>query len=122
LANPMWNQGDFKELDYDADEFGRFPSEGGYPGGNADWGWLQHILASLTPDGRAAVVLDTGAASRGSGNAGRDKEKEIRQWFVEQDVIEAVLLLPEDLFYNTPAAGIVMFLNRAKPKERQGAL
>jgi type I restriction enzyme M protein len=119
VANPMWNQSGFTENDYDADELGRFPTDGGYPGGNADWGWLQHILASLKPTGRAAVVLDTGAASRGSGNANRDKEKGIREWFIEQDVIEAVLLLPEDLFYNTPAAGIVMFLNRAKAKDRR---
>lgn len=65
------------------------------------------------------MVLDTGAASRGSGNTNRDKEKVIRQWFVEQDVIEAALLLPEHLFYNTPAAGIVMFLNRSKPEEHK---
>ena len=118
VANPMWNQSEFKEKDYDADELGRFPKEGGYPGGNADWGWLQHMLASLKPDGRAAIVLDTGAASRGSGNVNRDKEKAVRRWFVEQDVVEGVLLLPENLFYNTPAAGIITFLNRSKPSER----
>jgi len=119
VANPMWNQSEFREADYDADELGRFPKEGGYPGGNADWGWLQHMLASLKPTGQAAVVLDTGAASRGSGNANRDKEQAIRQWFVEQDVIQAVLLLPENLFYNTPAAGIVLFLSRSKPVEHK---
>ena len=119
VANPMWNQSEFKERDYDNDELDRFPRDAGYPGGNADWGWIQHILASLKPSGRAAVVLDTGAASRGSGNVNRDKEKAVRQWFVEQDLIEAVLLLPEDLFYNTPAAGIVLFLNRSKSADRQ---
>ena len=65
----MWNQTEFKEKDYDADELDRFPKDAGYPGGNADWGWVQHILASLKPKGRAAIVLDTGAASRGSGKA-----------------------------------------------------
>ena len=76
--------------------------------------------ASLNATGRAAVVLDTGAASRGSGNAGTNKEKTVRQWFVEHDLIESVLYLPENLFYNTTAPGIVLFLNKAKPKAQQG--
>ena len=120
VANPMWNQTEFKEKDYDADELDRFPKGAGYPGGKADWGWMQHILASLKPQGRAAIVLDTGAASRGSGNANNNKEKEVRRWFVEQDLIEGVVYLPENLFYNTSAPGILVFLNKAKPKERQG--
>jgi type I restriction enzyme M protein len=122
VANPMWNQTEFKEKDYDADELDRFPKGAGYPGGKADWGWMQHILASLKPTGRGAVVLDTGAASRGSGNANTNKENDVRRWFVEQDVIEGVLYLPENLFYNTPAPGIIIVLNRAKPKEQQGKL
>jgi len=76
--------------------------------------------ASLNGTGRAAIVLDTGAASRGSGNAGTNKEKTVRQWFVDHDIIESVLYLPENLFYNTTAPGIVLFLNRAKPIDRQG--
>ena len=122
VANPMWNQDWFTEADYDADELGRFPAGAGFPGkSSADWGWVQHMHASLNDKGRAAVVLDTGAASRGSGNAGTNKEKTVRQWFVDHDLIESVLCLPENLFYNTTAPGIVLFLNRAKPKSRQGA-
>ena len=120
VANPMWNQTEFKEKDYDADELDRFPKGAGFPGSKADWGWMQHILASLKPGGRAAVVLDTGAASRGSGNANTNKEKEVRKWFVEQDLIEGVLYLPENLFYNTTAPGIVIVLNKAKSKAQQG--
>jgi type I restriction enzyme M protein len=121
VANPMWNQDWFTEADYDSDEFERFPPGAGFPGkSSADWGWVQHMHASLKTSGRAAVVLDTGAASRGSGNAGTNKEKTVRQWFVEHDLIESVLYLPENLFYNTTAPGIVLFLNRAKPEERQG--
>ena len=120
VSNPMWNQDWFKEEDYDADELDRFPNGAGFPGAqSADWGWAQHILASLNKDGRAAIVLDTGAVSRGSGNANRTKEKAVRQWFIEQDLIEGVIYLPENLFYNTPASGILLFLNKAKPKERQ---
>ena len=97
VANPMWNQIEFKENDYDADELDRFPKGAGFPGNKADWGWMQHILASLKSEGRAAVVLDTGAASRGSGNANSNKERDVRRWFVEQDLIEGVLYLPENL-------------------------
>ncbi|TKS58233.1 MAG: DNA methyltransferase [Nitrospira sp.] len=122
VANPMWNQTEFKEKDYDADELDRFPKGAGYPGGKADWGWMQHIIASLEPNGRAAVVLDTGAASRGSGNANSNKEKEVRRWFVERDLIEGVIYLPENLFYNTGAPGIILVLNKAMPKERRGRL
>jgi type I restriction enzyme M protein len=121
VANPMWNQDWFTEADYDNDELDRFPAGAGFPGkSSADWGWVQHMHASLKPEGRAAVVLDTGAASRGSGNAGTNKEKTVRQWFVDHDVIESVLYLPENLFYNTTAPGIVLFLNRAKPKSKKG--
>jgi len=120
VANPMWNQTEFEENDYDADELGRFPKGAGFPGGKADWGWVQHVLASLNPKGRAAVVLDTGAASRGSGSANANKEKDVRRWFVENDLIEGVIYLPENLFYNTPAAGIILFLNRVKSNERRG--
>lgn len=123
LTNPMWNQNWFDEKDYDADEFGRFPSGAGFPGKqSADWGWAQHVLASLNTTGRAAIVLDTGAASRGSGNAGKNKEKTVRSWFVENDLIEGVIYLPENLFYNTSAPGILLFVNRAKPPERKGKL
>ena len=121
VANPMWNQDWFTEADYDNDELDRFPTGAGFPGkSSADWGWVQHMHASLTADGRAAVVLDTGAASRGSGTAGNNKEKAVRQWFVDQDLIESVLYLPENLFYNTTAPGIVLFLNKSKPRSRLG--
>jgi len=122
VANPMWNQDWFKEKDYDVDELSRFPKDAGFPGNKADWGWMQHILASLNDSGRAAVVLDTGAASRGSGNANTNKEKEVRKWFIEQDLVEGVIYLPENLFYNTTAPGIIIFLDRAKPAERKGKL
>jgi len=69
-----------------------------------------------------AVVLDTGAVSRGSGNAGSNRERDIRKQFVENDFVESVLLLPENLFYNTTAPGIIMVINKAKPQERQGKI
>ena len=122
IANPMWNQDWWKERDYDNDELDRFPKGAGFPGRKADWGWAQIMLASLNDSGRAAIVLDTGAASRGSGNANTNKEKDVRKWFVEQDLIEGVIYLPENLFYNTTAPGIILFLNNEKPKEHRGKI
>jgi len=117
VANPMWNQGR-DSLAYISDdffindEFERFPA--GSCGGKIDWGWVQHIYTSLNDNGKAAIILDTGAASRGSGNQGNNKEKECRKWFIENDLIEGVIYLPENLFYNTSAPGIVIFLNKNK--------
>lgn len=117
-ANPMWNQSAFNQSTYENDELERFIA-GFPPNSSADWGWVQHILASLNDNGRAGIVLDTGAVSRGSGNQSTNKEKEIRKWFIEQDLIEGVLYLPENLFYNTSAPGIVLFLNKKKDKSKK---
>ena len=111
-ANPMWNQ-KIDPTTYENDAFGRF-GWGRAPGSSADWGWVQHMLAHLKPEGRLAVVLDTGAVSRGSGNQGSNKERDLRKRCVDDDLVEAVLLLPDNLFYNTTAPGVVLVLNRAK--------
>ena len=74
----------------------------------------------MNDNGRAAVVLDTGAVSRGSGSRSSNKEKEIRKNFVENDFVEAVILLPDNLFYNTPAPGIILLMNQNKPTKRKG--
>jgi type I restriction enzyme M protein len=111
-ANPMWNQ-DFPLDTYEIDTFDRFRL-GVPPASSADWGWAQHMLRSLQDDGRMAVVLDTGAVSRGSGNQGSNRERDIRKAFVTSDLVEAVFLLPENMFYNTTAPAIILLVNRAK--------
>jgi len=121
VANPMWNQDNYDEAFYDADAWGRF-GVGHPPGSSADWAWVQHILACLNATGRAAIVLDTGAVSRGSGSKSSNKEKTIRAALVEQDVIEGVVLLPENLFYNTTAPGVILLLNRGKIAARIGQI
>lgn len=118
VANPMWNQKNYTEETYKSDPYNRFVY--GYPpNSSADWGWVQHILASLKDKGRAAIVLDTGCVSRGSGNEGSNREKEIRKKFVENDLISAVILLPENLFYNATSAGIILVLEKEKSQERR---
>ena len=66
VANPMWNQ-PFDEAVFEKDPFNRFEAQGGTTTGRGDWAWLQHTAAILKDNGRAAVVLDTGAVTRGSG-------------------------------------------------------
>lgn len=118
VANPMWNQPFAPDL-FKNDPFERFQPAGGITSGKGDWAWLQHTLACLTSDGRAAVVLDTGAVTRGSGSKNEDKERNIRKWFVDNDLIDGVILLPENLFYNTTAAGVIVVLNKRKPAARK---
>lgn len=121
VANPMWNQPFAADL-FANDPFDRFRTAGGITSGKGDWAWLQHTLACLDDHGRAAVVLDTGAVTRGSGSKNEDKERNIRKWFVDQDLIDGVILLPENLFYNTTAAGVIVVLNKRKPATRQGKI
>lgn len=119
VANPMWNQDNYDEKFYEADTWKRFEN-GIPPKSSADWGWVQLMLASLKENGRAAIVLDTGAVSRGSGSKSSSRERDIRKKLVEQDIVEAVILLPGNLFYNTSAPGIILLLNRQKLAARKG--
>ena len=121
VANPMWNQ-DFNQDTFENDPFDRFRASGGVTTGKGDWAWLQHTLACLNERGRATVVLDTGAVTRGSGSKNEDRERNIRRWFVERDLIDGVVLLPDNLFYNTSAAGIIVVLSKRKPEARKGKI
>ncbi len=72
------------------------------------------MFKSLNENGRMAVVLDSGAVSRGSGNEGSNRERDIRKAFVENDFVETVILMPDNLFYNTYSEGIVLVINKQK--------
>ena len=112
-ANPMWNQ-KFAAATYENDPL-RAASTGACRPRPAPTGaGFSTWPPSLKDAGRMAVVLDTGAVSRGSGNQGSNKERDIRKAFVEADLVEAVVLLPENLFYNTTAPGIILVLNTRK--------
>ena len=121
VANPMWNQTFSPDL-FANDPFDRFRTTGGVTSGKGDWAWLQHTVACLSDHGRAAVVLDTGAVTRGSGGKNEDKERNIRKWFVDHDLIDGVILLPENLFYNTTASGVIVLVNKRKPNARKGKI
>lgn len=116
IANPPWNQDGYDEISLKKGEFWRERFRFGFtPKQSADWAWIEHMLASADPEkGRIGVVIDNGCLFRGG------KEKAIRKAFVDNDLIEAVILLPEKLFYNTGAPGAVMILNRNKSEKRKG--
>ena len=121
VANPMWNQPFSPEI-FANDPFDRFRTRGGITTGKGDWAWLQHTIACMNERGRAAVVLDTGAVTRGSGARHEDRERNIRKWFVDHDLIDGVILLPDNLFYNTTAAGVIVVLSKRKPAARKGRI
>lgn len=121
LANPPWNQDGYDEKRLSDKKVKHIyhpdPNKRGYGYGyttkqTADWAWVQLMLYYARK--KVGIILDSGALSRGG------TEKTIRQGIVEDDVIEAIVLLPEKLFYNTSAAGIIMILNPNKPEERKG--
>jgi len=118
VANPMWNQPFNPDL-FANDPFDRFRTRGGVTTGKGDWAWLQHTLACLNERGRAAVVLDTGAVTRGSGSRNEDRERNIRKWFVDHDLVDGVILLADNLFYNTSAAGVIVVVSKRKPAARK---
>jgi type I restriction enzyme M protein len=116
LANPPWNQDGYSEENLGDPRvkviYTSFISNGFPPKSSADWAWVQLML--YYAERKVGIVLDQGTLFRGG------RERRIRRGLVERDFIEAVILLPEKLFYNTGAPGIVMILNRNKPRERRG--
>jgi type I restriction enzyme M protein len=78
-------------------------------GKKADLMFVQHMLASLKPDGHMATIMPHGVLFRGG------KEKLIREIFINDDVIEAIISLPPGLFYGTGIPACVIVANKNKP-------
>ena len=118
IANPPWNQKGYGEEVIKKGEFWRERFKSGLtPKQSADWAWIEHMLASAKDNtGRVGVVIDNGCLFRGG------KEKAVRTSIINADLIEAVILLPEKLFYNTGAPGAVIVLNKNKSKPRKGKI
>ncbi|MDD5638895.1 MAG: class I SAM-dependent DNA methyltransferase [Candidatus Pacebacteria bacterium] len=117
IANPPWNQKGYDEDTLKKGEYWRERFIFGFPTKqSADWAWIQHMLASTKDDGKTVVVIDTGAVSRSG------REKNIRQKILEKDLFEAVILLPEKLFYNTGAPGLIIVFNKNKLKKRKNKI
>ena len=108
LANPPFSQ-DYSRANLKfTNRFREFCPE---KGKKADLMFVQHMIASLKPDGHMATIMPHGVLFRGG------KEKLIREILIEDDLIEAIISLPPGLFYGTGIPACVLVVNKNKPDE-----
>lgn len=113
LANPPFSIKKWNRSAWETDSWGR-NFLGTPPQGRADYAFLQHILRSMDPKtGRCAVLFPHGVLFR-------NEEAEMRRKLVESDLIECVLGLGSELFYNSPMEACVVICRSQKPKARKG--
>ncbi|MEO7643002.1 MAG: N-6 DNA methylase, partial [Ramlibacter sp.] len=112
LANPPFNISDWWHASLTGDA--RW-THGDPPQGNANYAWLQHMLHHLKNTGRAGIVLANGSMSSSQNNEGQ-----IRAAMVEADVVEVMIALPGQLFFNTQIPACLWFLTKNKSAARKG--
>ena len=116
MANPPFNQKDWREenqLTTDA----RWAGYDVPPTGNANYGWILNILSKLSTDGTAGFILSNGALSADG------TELAIRKKLIEQGKVEAIIILPNKLFYSTDISVTLWILNnnkKARVKTKNG--
>lgn len=115
LANPPYSIKQWNRDAWQTDAWGR-NFLGTPPQGRADYAFFQHILKSLDPEtGRCAILFPHGVLFR-------KEEAEMRQKLVEADLVECVLGLGPNLFYNSPMEACIVICRTRKPAERQGCI
>lgn len=113
LANPPYSIKQWDRAAFESDKYGR-NTLGTPPQGRADYAFLQHILASLdTTTGRCAILFPHGVLFR-------DEEKEMREKLVEKDLVECVVGIGKNLFYNSPMEACIMICRTNKAQTRKG--
>jgi type I restriction enzyme M protein len=116
LANPPFNISDWGGDRLKEDVRWRY---GMPPTGNANFGWVQHMIHHLSPNGVAGFVLANGSMSSNTSGEG-----EIRKAMIEADLVDCMIALPGQLFYTTPIPACLWFLSRnkkhAKFRDRRG--
>lgn len=113
LANPPYS---IKQWDRDAFEHDRYGRNflGTPPQGRADYAFIQHILKSLKDDtGRCAVLLPHGILNR-------QDEKEMRKKMIELDLVDCIIGLGKNLFYNSPMEACILICRTNKPQNKIG--
>lgn len=106
LANPPFNISDWGGGQLTDDVRWKY---GTPPEGNANYAWLQHMVYHLAPNGCAGIVLANGSLSSNTSNEG-----EIRKNLIEADLVDAIVALPDKLFYSTGIPVSLWILNRNK--------
>ncbi|QIK52776.1 type I restriction-modification system subunit M (plasmid) [Jeotgalibaca porci] len=113
IANPPFSLKNWGREEAEADVYGRF--QYGIPPKNAgDYAFVQHMIASLNSKGMAGVVMPHGVLFRGGA------EGKIRQGLLENDLLEAVIGLPSNLFYGTGIPASILIFNRDKKETSKG--
>jgi len=115
IANPPFSLKNWGHDQWASDRWGR----NGYgmpPKKNGDYAWIEHMIASMKPNGRMGVVLPQGALYRMAA------EGKIRKKLLEEDLVECVIGLAPNLFYGTGLAASIMILNRNKAVLKRGKL
>ncbi len=113
IANPPFSLDEWGQDYAQGDPHGRFRF-GVPPKSKGDLAFVQHMVATLNDKGMAAVVMPHGVLFRGG------VEGEIRKGFLQEDLLEAVVGLPSNLFYGTGIPAAVLVFNRAKPEGHRG--
>ncbi|WP_433595441.1 type I restriction-modification system subunit M [Lysinibacillus xylanilyticus] len=113
IANPPFSLKEWGVEEAKADIFGRY-QYGIPPKSYGDYAFVQHMIASLNSNGVAGVVMPHGVLFRGGA------EGKIRKALLEQDLLEAVIGLPSNLFYGTGIPASILIFNRNKSDERKG--
>lgn len=112
IANPPFNDSDWSGETLREDVRWKY---GVPPTGSANFAWVQHFIYHLAPNGRAGFVLSNGSLSSNTSGEG-----EIRKNILEADLVECVVALPSQLFYNTMIPACLWFINKKKPEHRKG--
>ncbi|RNA68803.1 type I restriction-modification system subunit M [Alteribacter keqinensis] len=107
IANPPFSLSNWGREEAEGDEFGRFRF-GVPPKDKGDLAFVQHMVATLNHKGKAGVVMPHGVLFRGGA------EGKIRQGLLDNDLVEAVIGLPSNLFYGTGIPACILILNRDK--------
>lgn len=109
MANPPFNQKDWRASDELVDDY-RWDGYETPPTSNANYAWILHMVSKLSEDGIAGFILANGALSADG------TEKDIRETLVENDLVEAIIILPQNMFYTTNISVTLWILNKNKKK------
>lgn len=115
LANPPYSINQWDRDAFATDKYGR-NFLGVPPQGRADYAFLQHIIKSLDPEtGRCAILFPHGVLFR-------NEENEMREKLIKSDVLECIIGLAANLFYNSPMEACIMICRMKKRPERRGQI
>ena len=110
IANPPFNDSDWKGELLREDARWKY---GTPPVGNANFAWVQHFIYHLSPTGTAGFVLANGSMSSNTSGEG-----EIRKKIIEADIVDCMVSLPSQLFYNTMIPACLWFISRDKKNHK----